>query len=481
MTDHSRRDLSVALLLATISLSTSVLLDAGLVGSNDGAHFALVRALADDHSPVIDRFVSYTRHVDLSERGGHFYSDRPPGTALLALPLYAAAKAMAASPEDQEAITALLAAALGALAVALTYLVGRRLGLARTPAALGALALALCTPLRTYSSALWSHAPSAFFEICAVWLALGIIARPASPPARRLLFLLGLTAGFAVGVDYSAAVSGGVICLAAAWPALAGKPARPAERAHALAPLAAGLLAGAAPALAYSWVAFGSPFATPYQYHLGFEVTRKLGDMYGGDFLDGFTGLLFRPRAGLLLYSPVLALGLWALPGWWRALGTRRAAAALLPGIAMLLLTSRHATWDGGAAHDARYLLLVIPAFCLPVGFFYAWARGGQGAPSRGGALALFWGLFYLSALVQAVKHAAGWMRSATPFVLQILDAASRSAPVPVRELLAWLFPHPLAAACVLALGLAGAALVWPRAAVEAAVAVPAALNPAGE
>ncbi len=154
-----RRDLSLALLLATVSLSTSVLLDVGLVCSNDGAHFALVRALAEDHSPVIDRFLSYTRHVDLSERDGHFYSDRPPGTALLALPFYGVAKAMGASPEHQEAITVLLAAVLGAVAVALTFLVGRRLGLSRAPAALGALTLALCTPHRTYSSALWSHAP----------------------------------------------------------------------------------------------------------------------------------------------------------------------------------------------------------------------------------------------------------------------------------------------------------------------------------
>ena len=458
-----RRDLSLALLLATVSLSTSVLLDVGLVCSNDGAHFALVRALAEDHSPVIDRFLSYTRHVDLSERDGHFYSDRPPGTALLALPFYGVAKAMGASPEHQEAITVLLAAVLGAVAVALTFLVGRRLGLSRAPAALGALTLALCTPHRTYSSALWSHAPSAFFAICAACLALRIIAMPSLPCACRLLFLLGLTAGFAAGVDYSAVVSGGVICLAAAWPALARGPAPVGERARALGALAAGLLAGAAPALAYCSVAFGSPLATPYRYHVGFEATRKLGTMYGGAFLDGFTGLLFRPQAGLLLFSPVLALGFWALPRAWRALGTRRAAATLLPGLSLLLLTSKHATWDGGAAHDARYLMLVMPMFCLPVGFFYSWARGGRDAPARGGALALFWGLFYLSALVQAGKHAAGWMRSATPFVLQILDAASHSSTVPLRDFLAWLFPHPLAATCVLGVGLAGAALIWPR------------------
>ncbi len=235
------------------------------------------------------------------------------------------------------------------------------------------------------------------------------------------------------------------------------------ERARALGALAAGLLAGAAPALAYCSVAFGSPLATPYRYHVGFEATRKLGTMYGGAFLDGFTGLLFRPQAGLLLFSPVLALGFWALPRAWRALGTRRAAATLLPGLSLLLLTSKHATWDGGAAHDARYLMLVMPMFCLPVGFFYSSARAVGTLLRAAERWRSSGACFYLSALVQAGKHAAGWMRSATPFVLQILDAASHSSTVPLRDFLAWLFPHPLAATCVLGVGLAGAALIWPR------------------
>ena len=124
--------------------------------------------------------------------------------------------------------------------------------------------------------------------------------------------------------------------------------------------------------------------------------------------------------------------------------------ATLLPALALLLLTAKHATWHGGAAHDARYLMVVMPLFCLPLAFFHSDARGGNGA-----ALAGFWGLFYLSALVQVGKHAAGWMRSATPFVLQILDAASRSVPVDAGGFIRWLFPHPFAAAAVLGCGLA--------------------------
>ncbi len=463
MTHPWRRDAASFAALCSLSLATSVLLDCGLVCSNDGAHYALISALAEDHSPVIDRFLQYTYRVDLSWKDGHYYSDRPPGTALLALPFYVLGKASGASGKDLEAIVALLPAILGALAVGLVFAVGRRLGLCRTAAALPAIALALCTPHRTYSSSLWSHAPSAFFDVLAVWLALRVIEEGSleGRRARRLLVLLGIACGYGVVVDYSAAVSGAVVCLAAAAPAL-GKGPSLVARARAMWPLAAGLLAGVLPGLVYSTAAFGSPLATPYRYHVGWEVTRQLTTMYGGPFLEGFTGLLFRPEAGLLLYSPILALAFWAAPSMWSRIGARRAGATLLPGLAMLLLTAKHATWHGGAAHDARYLMVVMPLFCLPLGFFYRDARRDDRGEVNGLSLAVFWGLLYLSALIQIAKHAAGWMRSATPFVLQILDAAARSAPVDVGAFLHWLFPHPIAAAAVLAGGLVVTGLLWP-------------------
>jgi len=436
-----RRDRALYIALFSVSFATSVLLDCGLVCSNDGSHFALVSALAEDRSAIIDRFLPYTRNVDLSFKDGHAYSDRPPGTAVLAVPWYLAAKAAGLEGAGREQVVALLPALLGALAVVLTYAICRALGLGPAPAALAALALALCTPHRTYSSSLWSHAPAAFFVALASWLALGAI----DDPKRRRLLLLGLACGYGAGVDYSSVVPGAIICLAAL-----GRNLR-----RGLLPLAAGLVAGALPALIYAAVAFGSPFATPYRYHVGWEATRQLSTMYGGRFFEGLAGLLVRPEAGLLLYSPVLVLAFWAAPRTWRAIGTRRAAATLLPALALLLLTARHATWHGGAAHDARYLTPVMPLFCVPLGFFYA--RTGRAG------LAAFWGLFDASALIQIAKHAVGWMRSATPFVLQILDAASRSAPIDVGGFLSWLFPHPIAAAAILAGGLAGAAFVWPR------------------
>ena len=68
----------------------------GIVCSNDGSHYALVRSLGDRASGSIDRYVHYTGFLDVSHFRGHWYSDRPPGTAVLALPFYLLGKAAAA-------------------------------------------------------------------------------------------------------------------------------------------------------------------------------------------------------------------------------------------------------------------------------------------------------------------------------------------------------------------------------------------------
>src|SRR5207245_11792561 len=95
-------------------------------------------------------------------------------------------------------------------------------------------------------------------------------------------------------------------------------------RMGALARVLAGFALGLAPALVYHAAAFGSPLATPYRFHAErFANTRSVGSMYGGPFWPGLVGLLFSWRAGLLLYSPILAAGLLVLPGWVRQLGRR--------------------------------------------------------------------------------------------------------------------------------------------------------------
>lgn len=56
--------------------------------SNDGSHFALLSALVEKHSTIIDDYVKYTGFTDYAVKNGHYYSDRLPGNAFLMIPFY---------------------------------------------------------------------------------------------------------------------------------------------------------------------------------------------------------------------------------------------------------------------------------------------------------------------------------------------------------------------------------------------------------
>src|SRR5438552_64190 len=56
--------------------------------SNADARVALTRAIVDDHTLRIDRYAAGL--ADRSAYRGHFYTDKAPGTSLLAVPVYAA-------------------------------------------------------------------------------------------------------------------------------------------------------------------------------------------------------------------------------------------------------------------------------------------------------------------------------------------------------------------------------------------------------
>src|SRR5260221_6695662 len=59
---------------------------------NVNSRFDLTRALVDDHSIAIDRYVSNTG--DYAVYGGRYYSDKAPGLALVGVPVYAAFEAL---------------------------------------------------------------------------------------------------------------------------------------------------------------------------------------------------------------------------------------------------------------------------------------------------------------------------------------------------------------------------------------------------
>lgn len=473
-----RLDTATAVTLATLSLATSVLLNAGVVCSNDGSQYALIRALADDGAAVIDAYVEYTSRVDYAQVGEHYYSDRPPGVAFLVLPLYLLGSALGLDDLGRQEMVSLAAHGAGAAAVVLLFWLARRAGASRAGAVFAALVLAWCTPLRSYSTALFSHAFSA-----ALILGLAHCAWPAATKVeegsrwRRVLQVLGgIMGGYAAGLDYTNGLPAAAICLASACVGAVPEAGPSAERvtlalrfatldraavARTLAVYLAAGIAGATPTLVYHTVVFGAPCAIPYHYDVNFAYAHTVGGMYGGSFFGGFVSLLVDPLGGgLFIWSPVLLFSVWFFPALRRSC-PRGFWLFLLPALALFLVTCRNLTPEGGASRDVRYLSSVLPFVVLPSAWAFDWVLGRSHSNTeaiqapRAGWAGVLAGLFFLSALLQAVKHNALWVRNGEQWIAAFADTLKTDAGPTALAFVQWAFPHPVAALVVLLVGVA--------------------------
>jgi hypothetical protein len=436
--------MSDLVVIAAVTLASAVLIDAGVVSSNDGSHYALVRAIGDHGSFVIDPYVAYTRDVDISEYDGHFFTDRPPGTAMLAVPFYLAARAISSDPLAWEFGAALLSAVMAALACGGAYWLARMLGASRSGARVLGITLAIATPLRSYASTLFHHATAAgLVTLCAV-LAL----HHARAPSRKTRVIAALLAGYACSVDYTSCLATGVLLVGALF------PLRATPRALGIAVLevvAAGVL-GLVPLLAYDHACFGSALSLGYDHQVHFGMMHSMSGIYGGSMPDGLFGLFFHPRAGLLFWSPVLVLA--PIYGPRVARGEHRAAVIVLA-LAItpfVLLMSRYYEVGAGASRDARYITPIVPMFAIPLAFAWDHASERFGKLGKASLVVLYVVLTVISVQLQIVKHLARWVRDGEFWLPRF--GGGHDVGTTVMHFLVWAFPHPIAAVVILIGGL---------------------------
>lgn len=441
--------------VAAVTIASAVLIDAGVVSSNDGSHYALVRAIGDGGSFVIDPYVEYTRDVDISEMNGHFFTDRPPGTAMLAVPFYLAARALSSDPLAWEFGASLLSALMAAIACGAAYWIARELGASRAGARVLGITLAIATPLRTYASTLFHHATAAaFVGVCAA-LALDHAKRP----RRGTRVLAALLAGYACSVDYTSCLATGVLLMGALWPLRrAGR-----ELAGATLEVVLAGVVGLVPLLAYDQACFGSPLSLGYDHQVHFGMMHSMSGIYGGSMPDGLFGLFVHPRAGLLFWSPVLFLAPLYLPRLARPEHRSAVATLALAITPFVLLMSLYYEVGAGASRDARYITPIVPIFALPLAAAWDHATERVSKLGRAGLLVTYVVLATLSVELQVAKHLARWARNGE-FWLPLF-ASGQDVGTTVTHFLVWAFPHPIAALVVLALGLVGARLIEQRAA----------------
>jgi 4-amino-4-deoxy-L-arabinose transferase-like glycosyltransferase len=388
----------------------------GIISTNDGSHYALTKALAADGTVRIDPYVNYGAiqprrgtptpddYRDVSFRDGHFYSDRPPGTAFLAVPFYWLGLLVDRISGRQDLdfplrYVTMLPPLLGAATALATALLARGLGTGWPAAVATAATGALTTLALKYATLLYSHIAAA---ACVTGALAALLLAERRPGRARPLALGGLLLGYGAVVEYPNLLLIAPVGLYVLWQARgAGSGAFDWRGTVAFftawaVPIA--VLAG------YNWLAFGRPWHTSYTYQYYFDWSRSPLTTYVTPPLTGLRWLLAGP-SGLFVVTPAFLLALWGL-----AILARRspARALLLLGVvlAVLIPTAMHRTYYGGGSRDTRYLLAIVPALYAPLAvWFEAVVRSRRPAlrlTLLAGALALCtWGLArsYLSLL----------------------------------------------------------------------------------
>jgi hypothetical protein len=296
----------------------------------------------------------------VDEEGGHYYSNKAPGTSLLGIPayfvLYHGARLLGLDPVS---VTGVLVNAylvhlwVTVLPVALSaaFFYGLALTLARNGrrALLLTCVLYAGTLMLPFSTMLWAHTTAAAFAVVA--LAFFVT------PGPRAGFLSGLFVGVAALTDYGAAPLA-LTFVVAAWIGEGG-----GRRLRAL------CLGGLGPLMAfglYHWALFGSPLRLASSYSPADMVDEgRVFGLLGALDPRALWGLTFSPVRGMFVFMPVLVLSLIAIRYvrlsdrrqlWWLALANMLLA---------LLLNATFNGWWGGASAGPRYQIIVLPFYVL--------------------------------------------------------------------------------------------------------------------
>lgn len=368
-----------------------------IVSWNTESHLYPAFSMIDRQSVNIDPY-----HGGLGDRAywrGHYYSDKAPGMAFLAVPVYAGLRLAfpqlksstlhyvhqngeyffpAGLAYARYAITfllvslpsVLLALLLWVFLLRVSSLPGWSLSLTAT--------YALGTPAFVYSIWYYSH------QLCAVLLftsfALAFyFARGRSPSAKGLAVMVGagLLAGYSIISEYPTAV---IVFLIAVYIAVVSR-----KRLLWLGAFALGFLPPAILNMGYNVAAFGQPFATGYMHvHSSAYHSNIHGGLFGlaNPFSYGvqspsvwsFWQVTFSAYRGLFVFSPVLLLFIPGLYFMWRRRDLRPEWWLFLAIVVLYFLVDASRGqdtngWSGGSSVTSRHLVPMLPFMVVPIVF----------------------------------------------------------------------------------------------------------------
>ncbi|MDX2093873.1 MAG: hypothetical protein SFX73_38925 [Kofleriaceae bacterium] len=332
--------------------------------ANELPRVYLVQAMAAEHRFEIDTGARrYGATADVSPSRGHQYSNKAPGSSMLALPVYAGVYAVAGEPSLSVAMWICRVTAGILPMLAFLWLLGgylERFAPDRHVRRLVVVAYAFGSLAMTYSILFYSHQLAAACIGSAWILAHDVVDR--KRPWRAMLGA-GAFAGAAPLVDYQAVFAAlpiAVFVVVRMW----RWPWR--ELARAVGAAVAGAIIPICILLVYHEVCFGSPWATGYDASTTFAHFHQQGFLGITELRwEAFWGSLFRPDNGLFFLAPWLLL---AIPG--AVVLVRRERGTALVGIAVVviyvLFISSINFWRGGWGVGPRYVTAMLP-FMLPM------------------------------------------------------------------------------------------------------------------
>ncbi len=403
----NKTDWRAAAILFVVISSVYFATIAGITSSNDGSHYALVRALADKHSFEISEYLSFTENQDYALRGDLRFSDRPPGTAILTAPIYAASQVLPPplvplhskhDPDNPRLIYVLFVPVLAASATAiiLFWILRAHFALPLWSSVLTTLAFAFGTMTWKYGSLLYSHATSGLVVMAVAALLLvrsdGFSRQEQATKVAtpNIEFWLGLLLGVSVLMEYTNIVFVALAGLYWLWQTFSPSPLLPRSQAkEKIVRLFFFLFGGLLPALFLMWyntVNFGGPLKLST---FNADTTRWPQNLsFLADFATpiwiGLPAMLFygSDNQGLFWLAPVSLLGLVGLRELWQF--SRREFALIVGGFAVMLLLFSTSTTFNPFTNDGRYLTPFLGLWFVAVGFGISWVQSRiQSAPTN--------------------------------------------------------------------------------------------------
>lgn len=351
-----------------------------LWGWNENSRLGLVRAIVEQRTLAIDDYWQRPGNEtrDASEHGGHVYSDKAIGTAVLGVPAYWAARPLLARYDDEPERLAHMARTLvswvavalpSAIACVALFVLAWRASGAATPAVLTTLAGALGTPQWPFATTLFGHATAGALLLVALFLGRELRIGASRPVA--ISAAIGAVLGLAAITEYPPALVAAMLGVYFLYAVATGPGIR-----SRTACVGAGAVAGLVPLgllMAYNQACFGSPFTLSYAQIANPEFAEvHATGMLGVGLPDPqrLLYLTFHPARGVFAQSPILLVGLAGLVPMFRRRGWRIEAAVVLAAfVALLLVNAGFPVWWGGRSFAARHMVPALLLACLPIAF----------------------------------------------------------------------------------------------------------------